>query len=406
LGLTISPGGRRYYYNRQLGEGSFGTVYAASSRREQLSASEYVVKEIETEPTERLVRSAGDEPATPYQAYEFTDMYVEREYLVSEVLDRRLGRSFCLRNAVCALERYYRLDQQRGFIVFPYATPRTLGTYLAKFVHSRMQELDRELADKFGERAVTADDLNQLVIQMLPFSKSRATELRRFLKRLRDLQLITLTLALQVCSSVALMHAAHTFHVDIKPENILVVGGESDETRDELRALLIDFGLTCVAELASDRQLSDTERTLLSCDDLYQTTEFFQDPLAVTTRVSDVRNLNQRFFWQLEMYGKYDTYAVGKTLQTIFDPALLTKFGTAAAYPRVRQTRYMPAGVFELIVEMTGEQNFLPPLTGTVRLSDAELEQRQQAFQNRPTMPEVVVQLTNVQSVWLSADNR
>jgi len=406
LGITISPGGRRYYYIQQLGEGAFGTVYAASSDRNQLNNKMYAVKEIETEAETRLVRSAGDEPATPYQEYEFTDMYVEREYLVSKLLDRRLGESFCDQNAVCAVERFYRLDQQRGFIVFPYTTPRTLGTYLAKFLHNRMQELDKEFADKFKGNTIDAEQLDRLIVQTLPFSKQRTLYLRSLLIKLRDLQLVALTLAMQICKSVALMHAAHTFHVDIKPENILVVGGETDATRNQLRALLIDFGLTCAAEIASDQQLSEIERTLLTCDDRYETSELYQDPLAVTTRVSDVRDRNARFFWQLEMYGKYDTYAVGKTLQTIFDPALLTKFGTPIAYPTVRSTKYMPRGVFELISEMTGEQNFQPPLSGMDRLTDEELEERQFAFKHRPTMSEVVVQLANIQSVWLSKSQK
>lgn len=351
LGVAIDSGGGVYYYNGLLGSGATGKVYSAS--RDGSLEQEFVVKEF------RL--NAVDTQGEPLEQ-ELQRWHIEKEFAVGRVIRRRLGDLVCDENIVCPLDRFYSADGEVGYIVFPFSGTRTLEAYLTSYLYQRMRAF-REQLTQSGLGTQTAETL----LQLTRSAAIQADVARQALRELRDIQLIAIQLVRQIVMAVALLHHAHVSHQDLKPDNLLV---------DDVYVRVIDFGLACAFPRDGDEQFEEIEQRFFACDEVYNTTPDYEDPLAQYLRAENLLE-------QLVLFARFDTYAAGKLVQTIFDPTVYDPEGRRRRFPVVQRTEFMLPGVYELIVRMTGEERYVPPLMPSdpervydLRLTETEFQRR------------------------------
>jgi len=370
-----------YYIYETLGGGAFGTVYEAFESKEL--TKKRIVKMFSRQPGQSAVKDT------------------EREYLVSVLIKRRLGDSFCRRRISCASNRFYTTSKNTGFIVFPFAAKRNLETYLLRVLYPEMRRwrVDvRKLARTVG-KTPTKNQLQTL-------SDEGNDDATKLLVRLDTLQIVGMTLSLQIAKTVGLLHSKRIYHKDLKPENVIVEGGMKPEDFVEFRARVIDFGLACVTDVLADKQIAKKQRVFLECPARQEGTIEYDDPLADTVKVGSTVQGSKIDADQL--FGKNDTYAVAKIIQNIFDAPLDGRESTRIGYPVVRPTPFMPNGLIDLLRSMTGENKYKPsnwPYDGApedfkFNLSSRALEARKQSFMKRPTMGEAVLQLVDVILQW------
>lgn len=391
LGLAVDPGERPYFYLQQLGAGTYGTVYAASS--DATLVPQFIVKQLRA----RIDIDLGEASEARLR---YRDGYIEREYLISEVIRRRLGEPLCQTHYVCALERFYDTNPQTerpafGYLIFPYVTPITLSHYLATVMSSRMAAHKRVR----GELAPfdTVDTIVDLVLANGPQAHAARAALREFY----DIMLACLALCGRVIQAVGLLHNAAIYHQDINPSNIIV-------KQEEDVVMLIDFGLACVGMRPGDAlHESLLERRVLECEKTYDTTSDYKDPLSAIAYMEEET-------LRLEYFGKFDTYATGKVMQTIFDSNVVHPQG-GRDYPVVRQTLFMPTLVFILIQRMTGELDYRPRIVKDrngrfhhydFTLDEAAVSERTMLFNSRPSMSEVAAEFERLSEQFVLEYNR
>lgn len=418
IGYVFRRGGprvERYDFIAQLGAGGYGVVYSAS--KDGTRVPRYVVKEIRAKaiPPERLRErrrrraaaiAMGMAVEQPHDEYEFDTSYIERELRIGKLIEGRLGREFCAQHAICAQQRFFSRRHDRGYVVFPFFAANTLTTYLFTMVHNRMRQLQALRDASPYEPQTIADFVDAYRARQageleFELDSDESEELRSFVETARNqlymIQSNLWPLALQMCTAIGLLHSRLVFHRDIKPDNMLVGINDGQQSND-LR--LIDFGVACAERLPGiDEQYDEVYAPYVRCPEQNGISFYYADPLARYIKASTV---DQR----TEQAAKADTYACGKVLQRMFDPASFEPRGEETRFPIVRQTEFMPPGMYDLIVEMTGETNYTPTVDERNRiiLDPEEIAERLFTFMPRPSMPDVAVRLRNMYAVWSRSD--
>lgn len=412
LGAAISPTGAAYYFTDLIGEGGFGEVYIASrdsSDREEFIVKKFVLDEdeAESEPINNelvpgfaqtllsslrdivnmsaaliapgLTQSQHEDLKKDHDPYEFTNAFVEREFLVSVVISRRLGHSFCEKRVVCAIERFYTKKKDVGFIVFRFQTRVTLARFLADGTHRNMRQYIAQLAANGFQRLPMS-----ALVKMAKTQNDQSEKAATLLSEFRTIQVGCVDILHELAFTLAELHQKNIFHKDIKAENVIM---------HSLKPLLIDFGLSCVTDYVDDALFETKERKFLDCGRVYETTPDFEDPLARFIHPETEAET-------IAFFAKFDTYAFAKLAQMVFDPATLETSSGYGTFIVIRKTPFMPAAIHQLLVEMTGEDGYEPP-TGLhdyydVQLSEADTRDRLQYFVSRPSMSQVTIQLSKI----------
>lgn len=382
LGVAINRRGDVYFFLQRLGAGTYGSVYSASLDGSRVA--QFVVKQFSFADIRRglplqtpdddssVAELVQQDAAQGHDEYEFRDGYVETEFRISAFIAERLGERFCRSSVICALERFYSRDRKQGFIVFPFAGSMTLARYLPQKIGSAMLRVHKMIADAnlFGQ---TIDTIRELARGI----DSEAQDAARIVREVARVQDACLYLAQYLVQTLAELHSIGVIHNDLKPENILVENGTPK---------LIDFGISCAAPATDDVTTTDERYSYIWCGEMYETTNFVQDPLAGRLRAK--RNVVKR-----EMFTKFDTYSMGKLIQIIFDGGVYTGNGRLTRFPIVRPTIFMPLGLYELIVTMTGEFNYNPPRSDDgsydLSLDPVQFAERLSRYQRRPSMERV-----------------
>lgn len=374
-GVVVAKDNTPYFLIYSLGKGAFGETYAAS--RDGSGNTRYVVKmfKIDAGDKERLPEISLRHP----HDYEFFAEVVEREYLISAVIRRRLGEEYCKIDIVCSIKRFYNTAFSRGYIVFPYVATATLTMNLFRVVHPMMLEY-LDSASRSGLALQTFEQIKTM-------SHKRNTSGRiaaQLLNNVRVIQAECIDLARQLLMSVVRLHSVGIIHMDLKPDNIIV-------NNDTIR--LIDFGLACVAQAEEDKEFAEREMFVLGLRD-YLSTPMYEDPLAPI--ISD--ELPPDEGPRLDAYRKLEVYTVAKILQTIFDPNAIDSKNGEPRFPIVKATDFMIPGLFDLIVTMTGEGkgSSLPYKS----LQPEEVERRRRLFESRPSVAEALRTFTELVLRW------
>lgn len=404
-----------YYAIKELGRGTFGRVYSASTdgshvptvviKRFNFPERHNPVRDLTPDESEedevapvqqsRLFGAAADALSRFFPRQEFgteqadvertpplEQVDLEREFRISGVIHRRLGKEFCRERVVCAVSRFYSYSRLHGFIVFPYRDVIPFGSYLSMYLHKPMLALEMR-AFNLG---LPSSDVG--------LQRAGTPEALDMLDQLRRLQLIAITQFRHLLFTVSLLHSKGIFHKDLNPANVVVT--------DAGVPLLIDFGIACVAGIAGDAEYLDREQRFLKCAPIYQTTEDYEDPLASTMKLENEQA-------KVDAYGKFDTYAIGKIGQLIFDPDILAPNGRNRDYPVVRQRPLMPRGLYELLVAMTGEQGYKPSVTDhgyDLKLTDQQRRDRIDRLALRVTTDVAVIEFNRIFQRWASLGQR
>jgi serine/threonine protein kinase len=420
ISVAVDYDDQFYYLTEKLGSGGYGAAYRGffeDDTRRQL-----VIKRIETglafdnqgkkllranqttaidtnEATGEaelvvVTRDNGSETRKP-----FRDATAEIEYLVSLVARKQLGESVCGTRLVCVDKFFYARNLEFAFTVAPYQTSFNLFDYARVYIHADM----RSVRDKYRER--TGRTLRD------------AADLRddaKLAKQYRKVVNVCLAFAIRLATTVTLLHSKDLVHNDIKPVNIIV---DNPTEVASLRVVLIDFGKAFLIP-SDNAALDPQQQSFLKYRNSEASTPSFQDPLAYELTVKKLFRRNRdRFSAEVdaagEMYRKFDTYALGKTFQVLFDDARIPKRGAAdesgvSGFVPVRQTPFMSDELYQLLVDMTGEPTAEPPRNddGTAldldtapigeTLSQAEYERRKPLFDQRPSMRAVLRRLDSI----------
>lgn len=334
----------RYDLIKLLGTGAFGATYSATMRGDT-SGRIWAIKVFEDRV---VVDGQGREKMVRFRASD-----VKQEYLVSEVIRERMA-ALCQRGVVCARTYFFNKERTRGYIVFPYVEAGTLLAWLRTTLYPEMQSYRDALGTANGQEMalMTLDRIQSTAIWMTT----------RLINILDDL------------------HSQSIYHRDLKPSNILV---------DGVMPLLIDFGLSCVIPDGLLDSLSN--EPIIGCPDENTVgTKRYKDPLSAYAYPDSQP-------WTIARYtARFDTYALAKILQQLFDDdrANLTRS------PVVRDTEFMPRGLYELLSDMTGERDGVVATPITEDLSVAEERRRFREFNRRPSMAEVALRFEEIYRQW------
>ena len=367
--LAIDPHGADYYFIQELGHGAYGTVYSASSDGTRTPA--FTVKKFVVNQARALTReqreTLGDDDSDESGSLEllFGVDYVEREWHMSRIIERRLTDRFCQDDAICAVARFYRNDQVFGYIVFPYVESVNLAEYIVRYIKRPKHEYNMSLRALGLQRQTTPE----LLLVAADPDDERAPEVIEALRELFALRQRLYPLADQLLTALTKLHRVGVIHKDIKPSNMLV------ELGAEHRLRLIDFGAACAFNY-NDEIFMERERELFGCAGPYETTKWFEDPLAHT--YNPTTSIERRAF-----YEKFEVYAAAKTILCMMDPDIFYDNAAMKHYPVVRGTTLMVEQVFNLLTIMTGEDD--DPQPPSV-LPPADLARRKHNLGIRPFM--------------------
>lgn len=352
LGVAIDPENQVYYYEQKLGAGSFGATYSARRNNEQNVS--VVIKEFHSE---KPLQTKKDAPATPERrglarlllrlfsptvrelprdGYAFTKKEVETEFAATQYVRQKLGEDFCSKFVICALSYFYDNVGETGFIVFPYAANSvSLSVYLIETLHPKIR------AALLGDGSFTkvCSEAYGIVSDII--------------------------------SAFQVLLRAGVIHQDIKPSNMLVIDGH---------VKLIDFGGACILY---------TRGTFTECESYYFGSWDFQDPMVLHTDTS--KNSEEE---QIDIYKKFETYAVAKVIQVVLDPAIvMTKDDDYEDSIIIRETPLITRDLHQLLVDMTDENNFarFPRL-----LTKAEQLEKLELLPTRPSMDQVKLRFQSI----------
>jgi serine/threonine protein kinase len=411
LDFVIDPENkRRYLFVSKLGEGAYGRVYTAVRYNSQTVRD--VIKIFMINGDTMPADSTGDPRVRQYGDNKLNAEAAQREYCVSKAIQRRLGIEFCEQRVVCA-KNYFVLDElERGFLRFPFVAANNLDRYLTERIYPTMLSI-RQRLDSVGYGKYTLADMVRLQYPRIVQSRislMAKDELRALLTDLASSYNIVVSVglitALQLATTLMLLHNKYIFHRDIKVENVLVRDSAIASDVDVptigalgMRSVFIDFGVSCAFERDDDNEVEEAcvkeaQRSLVFCDE-YLTTPDYRDPLiSYTDRLSSAEDSADSV--TLEQNMKFDTYAFGKLLQELFDPYTIDAGNGIRQYPLVRATEFMPDGLLDLIRDMTGDPPGFETLDPEPRLRGRELAERIERYKRRPSMRTVLRRLDSI----------
>lgn len=324
-----------YSVIRKLGSGSAGTTYSAvvgSFTKQQIRDGKmratHVLKVHDV--------SRGETPAQLEQR-------ARHEFEISRFIEtagKASDGKFCGVDAVCALAFFVDADTQSVVTVFPYENAIDLQSFMQK-----------ELYGSFGESAVEY--------------KRQVLEISRLLfKAVRNLNAVGL------------------YHRDIKPDNVIVsffYSNEDGPLVPRIRSLkLIDFELSCaLVEPAFQRALeliAAKKKTPLLLESLtcalptnkdryvYFCNPTFRDPLSGSGDRTNSQPAQFQFTRDeaREKWRFFEMFSCAIVAQLLCDPdqnedALVSpELQANMGVPKIRQTKRMPDGLFDILQEMTG----------------------------------------------------
>lgn len=390
---------QRYDLYNEIGMGGFGTVYSAS-----LAGTDKLPLAVKLFVNDRLKNTLTQISNIDGRPYRYDGKAVEREYLISKLISARIGHEFCENHGICASNRFYSMQHELGFLVFPLFEASTLWTYIVDVVYPKMDEymgskllsgfedmtlaeIARQLANKdYGvdyNSTAKRRQTSSSPQEPAPMESDRKMFLE-FRAAMFDIQQLIMHLVLQITTTLGMLHTHLIFHRDFTPSNILV-----DKSTNNVR--LIDFGLSCAIKRAvNDDNFDLVYKPYVKCAAEYKGTLTYRDPLSFY--LFGLPNNDQD---AISLNGRFDTYACGKIIQIICDLHNKSIFGQSL-YPVVRLTEFMPAGLYELIVDMTGEQNYLADSIDAPTLSNDERTLRVVTYDARPTMVEVATRVLQI----------
>ena len=323
-----------YSVVRKLGRGSAGTTYAAvvgSFTKQQIvdgkMRATHVLKIHERSRNESLAQ---------------LEQRARHEFEVSRFVEsagRLSSDKLCGTDAVCALAFFVDADSKSVVSVFPYENAIDLQSFMTK-----------ELYGSFDESAV---EYHRQVLEIA----------RR------------LFIAVQHLNAVGL------YHRDIKPDNVIVsfVYNSEGALVPQIKSLkLIDFELSCtLIEPALQRaleQLAANKKTPLQLDSLtcalptnkdryvYFCNPTFRDPLSGSGDRSHTQPPQFQFTRDeaREKWRFFEMFSCAIVAQLLCDPdqnedpLVSPELQSNKGVPKIRQTKFMPAGLEDILKEMTG----------------------------------------------------
>jgi len=397
LDFVVNPRTKTaYFFVDELGRGAFGRVYTALRRDQNVLRNVFKVFAIDGDTLPDSTTTSGRKRTRRYTARELNTQSAMAEYRISRLIVRRLGEVFCETRVICAKEMFALSSLSRGFVRFPFASANSLLRYLFSVHHPKMRNVQQQInnAGYPGRKLVELLRLYPTLKNNFPPDEVAALYalLERSVEQYNSLVLNSMLMALQLTTTLGQLHSTDIFHRDIKPDNILVldrtltVNTDDDFDSLDVRVKLIDFGLGCALPTENDGQFANRRDDLIECSEEYFTTPLYRDPLAryqdtlyANSSLSDRDRIRERD-------GKFDVYAMGKTIMTIFDPQSLTPSGEPR-YPIVRQTRFLPSDILTLLIGMTGEINYSTNRSAP-DLSFGEQKLRIEGYMQRPTAQE------------------
>jgi len=390
---TGAPIQSLYLYTSMLGEGGYGSVYAAK-RSDQPDDVNFTVKRFSNQEVrvgdvvseiDRFANVREKRPFLDPTVQDRLDPYskiyetraVEREWRILQLVISRASlfpapvARICRNQIVCAIDRFYTPNLSHGFVVFEgFANAQTLYAVARRTWYEEFKQLDA---------APVA-------------ARTRTRELS--LSLVRNARLRALSVARTVVQTVAYLHKMHIYHRDINPNNVLV-----RETADGLvEARVIDFGLACAEPLPGTYNTDyQRDERFVACSDQFVTTYDYEDPL-IAMLPEDPRYQSLISGYPDDKLAREtlqklgDSFAVGKTLQMIFDYQTYDAARRTWVAPVTRETTAMPAGYFDIIRALTGESANETP-TEDFKLTAEEFAQRFRRIERRLTPGEVLFDL-------------
>lgn len=377
----------------------YGTLYSANSAGlavPQWRLKRYAISQWSASPR-TTERTAAESVCAES---DFALETVNNEFAIGATIRRRLDDNFCLTSVLCASHRFFEPDRSFGTLVFPYVQTVTLESWL-RYVQHRSMISWRSALVRGGFRSL--EDLLQRIGELEEIRRKTAEErdfLRRYselydtlLERLSRIQMKSLSIGYQLLNTFEELHEVAIYHRNVTPANILI-----EQNGETLRVRVANFGFGCAESIDGDG-VFDQQFPFLSCPTTYTPALMYRDPWIYNRRYPDDDLETRR-----EYTSAFEIYSLGKILQHLFDPESLADNGDDE-WIVVQETEFMPYGVIDLIADMTGEEQYVPPNRYyPYELSDDERAERAERFAERPEIEVVVDRFERIRRDWNNAD--
>ena len=366
-----------YYFTKKLGEGAGGRTFAATI--------------IPGEVAKFAVKDAWSRIQPPPDAgadllFEIFFEAAEREWRVNQTIAQRTSADFYKNWLICATHAFFDLATKRACIVFPLIEGHSLFNWMQSYACKVAWDV---IYSESGDSA-EFEKIHTLSLT----DPSALSEVDR--KRLSDFkryQTWMFYIAGQLVYAVHRLHLAGIFHLDIKPDNIILDTNPTNESlpADVPQVRLMDFGLSCVInpnqrddDDDEDFRLPSTHPDLEECSDGIAGTITYRDPLGLYIPQSG--DSVKEF---ADLKGRFDVYSLAKTIAEIFDPDMSMRVAKTNGVPLVESySRYMPTALYNLLRDAVGHENIKKKYqrTGYKELTADEYDSRFAAMEFRPSM--------------------